>query len=123
MEVAYEAAGSGIDVVAVLGGDGTVNEVANGLARTAVPMGIIPGGGADVFARALGIPKDAMLATDLFIRSAREPPRRVSLGYVRSEPHDADEGRYFVANCGIGFDAAIVRSVEQNQRTKRRFGD
>jgi diacylglycerol kinase family enzyme len=123
VEVAYEAAGNRVDVVAVLGGDGTVNEVANGLALSPVPMGIIPGGGADVFARSLGIPKDTTLATDLFLHSARDVPRRVSLGRVRFEPHDADDGRYFVANCGVGFDAAIVRSVEQNQRTKRRFGD
>jgi diacylglycerol kinase family enzyme len=115
-----------VDVVAALGGDGTVNEVANALAGTPTPLGIVPGGGADVFARSLGIPKDvrdaaALLAGD---PGRARKQRRVPLGRVVST--DGPEGlvrRYFVANCGMGFDAAIVRSVERRPQIKRLIGD
>lgn len=115
IDITREAILDEIEMVVALGGDGTVNEVANGLAGTDVPMAIVPGGMANVFARSLSIPNDALAATDLLVDKAKGSPRRVTLGVV--------EGRYFTSNCGVGFDAAIVRRVEEHQRAKKRLGD
>jgi diacylglycerol kinase family enzyme len=115
IEVARQAVEDGMDLVVALGGDGTVNEVANGLAGSNVPMAILPGGMANVFARSLGIPSDPVEATGLFLTRSDSLPRKVDLGRIGD--------RYFVANCGVGLDAAIVRAVESRQRAKRRGGD
>jgi diacylglycerol kinase family enzyme len=114
-EVARQAVEDGVDLVAALGGDGTVNEVANGLVGSKVPLAVLPGGMANVFARSLGIPSDPIEATGLLLERSDSLPRRIPLGRI--------DGRYFVANCGVGLDAAIVRAVERRQRTKRHMGD
>jgi diacylglycerol kinase family enzyme len=112
--LAKGAAHEGVDLVVSLGGDGTVNEVANGLAGTAVPMGIIPGGGTNVLARSLGIPRDPIEATASLLANLRHEPRRVPLGRA--------DDRYFTFACGVGFDGAIVREVERRQLRKRAVG-
>jgi diacylglycerol kinase family enzyme len=124
-ELARQGIDGGFDVVAALGGDGTVNEVANALAGTTVPLGIVPGGGADVFARSLGIPKDVKAAAALLTAPGHaRKQRRVPLGRVVSDEGPAGRvDRYFVANCGMGLDAAIVRSVERRPQMKRLIGD
>ena len=102
----------GVDVVFALGGDGTANEVIQALAGTRVLLGVIPGGGANVLARALGIPNDPVRATAELLdhlRAGRE--RRITLGRAA--------GRYFAFNAGFGFDAAVVRRVEQHAHLKR----
>jgi diacylglycerol kinase family enzyme len=114
-ELATEAVERGMDLVVALGGDGTVNEVANGLAGTAVPMAVLPGGGANVFARSLGLPRDAVEAAGVLLERLHEPPRRVPLGRAGD--------RWFLANAGVGIDAAIVRRVEERQVAKRLAGD
>jgi diacylglycerol kinase family enzyme len=114
-EMARQAAEHGTDLVVALGGDGTVNEVANGLVGSNVPIGVLPGGMANVFARSLGIPSDPIEATGLLLERSDSLPRRVPLGRIGD--------RYFVANCGVGLDAAIVRAVERRQRAKRHVGD
>jgi diacylglycerol kinase family enzyme len=102
----------GVDVVFALGGDGTANEVIQALAGTDVVLGVIPGGGANVFARALGLPNDSVAATAVLLDHLRHArTRRISLGQAA--------GRYFGFNAGLGFDAAIVRATEQNARFKR----
>jgi len=115
IDLAREAALDGIDVVAALGGDGTVNEVANGLVGSDAALAIVPAGMANVFARSLGIPADPVEATGWLLEHARDAPRQVSLGRAGD--------RYFLVSCGVGFDAAIVREVERNPRAKRRAGD
>lgn len=114
-ELTAEAVLDGAEIVAAFGGDGTVNEVANGLAATDVTMAIVPGGMANVFARSLRLPNDALAAAHLLVDRAEGPARQVTLGLV--------DGRYFTSNCGVGLDAAIVRRVEQHQRAKKRGGD
>jgi diacylglycerol kinase family enzyme len=114
-EMARQAVEDGIDLVVALGGDGTVNEVANGLVGSNVPIAVLPGGMANVFARSLGIPSDPIEATGLLLERVDSLPRRVPLGRI--------DGRYFVANCGVGLDAAIVRAVERRHRVKRHMGD
>ena len=103
-----------LDAVFALGGDGTANEVIQSLAGTDVAMGVIPGGGANVFARALGLPNDPIAATSIALERLRAGRRRrVSLGRAGD--------RYFGFNAGYGFDAAVVRLVEQNAALKRRL--
>ena len=115
VQVARDAAQDGVDVVAVLGGDGTVNEVVNGIAGSPTALALIPGGLANVLARSLGIPNDPVEATGQLLENAEAKPRRIPLGRI--------DGRYFAANCGVGFDATIVKEVERRQRAKRRGGD
>lgn len=113
--VAREAAADGIEIVAAMGGDGTVNEVANGLAGTDSALAIIPAGLANVFARSLGLPNDPIEATGWLIENTKAVPLTVPMGRVN--------GRYFTVSCGVGFDAAVVREVERKQRAKRRGGE
>jgi diacylglycerol kinase family enzyme len=114
MHVARGAVHEGFDLVAAMGGDGTVNEVANGLAESPVPLAIIPGGGTNVLARSFGIPNDPVEATGHLLAIRNNPPRRIPLGRA--------DGRYFTFTCGMGFDGAIVRAVERRQGLKRTGG-
>jgi diacylglycerol kinase family enzyme len=112
--LACRAMRDGTDVVVALGGDGTVNEVVNGLltdgVHDAVPaLGIVPAGSTNVFARALGLPNDRIEATGALLEGLRTGSRRaVSLGMA--------DDRWFVFAAGVGFDAAVVGSVERHRR-------
>ena len=116
--LACRAMRNGTDVVVALGGDGTVNEVVNGLLTDGVhdqvpALGVVPAGSTNVFARAVGLPNDPIEATGALLAALRTGTRRsVSLGRV-------DE-RYFVFATGIGFDAAIVEGVEARRRRGRK---
>lgn len=114
-ELARAAVPRGVDVVVAFGGDGTVNEAANGLAGSDLPLAVLPGGGTNVFARALGIPREPVEAGGWLLARLARPPRRIPLGRV-------DE-RYFTCNCGVGLDAAIVRRVERRQLAKHAVGE
>ena len=114
-EIGREAHDGDYDVVVAFGGDGTLNEVANGLAGTGMPMAILPGGSANVVARSLGIPNDVVDATEHLLSLADDwEPRKVDLGRV-------DE-RYFVFACGAGIDATVVKRVDARPKLKARFG-
>jgi diacylglycerol kinase family enzyme len=106
------ARGAEGDTVIVFGGDGVLNEVLNGIERN-VPLGVLPGGHTNVFARALGLPRDPVAAAARLGRSSR----RISLGRVN--------GRRFGFAAGIGVDAEAVRELETVQRARegRRPGD
>jgi diacylglycerol kinase family enzyme len=112
--LACRAMRDGTDVVVALGGDGTVNEVVNGLltdgVHDAVPaLGIVPAGSTNVFARALGLPNNRIEATGALLEGLRTGSRRaVSLGMV--------DDRWFVFAAGVGFDAAVVGGVERYRR-------
>jgi len=113
--LAQGAAASGVDVVAVLGGDGTLNEAANGLAGTSCALAPLPGGSTNVFARTIGLPNDPIEATGVLLDAlARRSIRRVGLGSVN--------GRYFLFHTGVGFDAAVVEQVERRSGLKRYAG-
>jgi diacylglycerol kinase family enzyme len=113
--LAQGAAADGVDVVVVLGGDGTLNEAANGLARTTCALAPLPGGSTNVFARTIGLPNDPIEATGgLLDALARRSIRRVGLGSVN--------GRYFLFHTGVGFDAAVVEQVERRAGLKRYAG-
>lgn len=110
--LARGAAADGTDVVVVLGGDGTLNEAANGLAGTSTALAALPGGSTNVFARTLGLPDDPIDATGVLLDAlAHGAIRRVGLGSAN--------GRYFLFHVGMGFDAAIVAEVERRGSLKR----
>jgi diacylglycerol kinase family enzyme len=114
-EIGREVRDHGYDVVVAFGGDGTLNEVANGLAGTDVPVSVLPGGSTNVVCRTLGIPNDVVDATEHLLALADEwEPRRVDLG-VAGE-------RRFVFSCGAGIDATVVRRVDAHPRLKSRAG-
>src|SRR5215210_6327240 len=83
-EIGREACDGGYDVVVAFGGDGTLNEVANGLAGTQVPVSVLPGGSTNVVARTLGIPNDVVDANEHLLSLADDlKPRSIDLGIAR----------------------------------------
>ena len=111
-DLAREAVADGLDAVFVLGGDGTANEVLQGLAGTDVPLGLLPGGGANVLARAIGLPRDASEAATVQLeRLHADHDARLGLGRAN--------GRLFGFQAGMGLDAGIVRRVEAHPGMKR----
>lgn len=114
-QLAREAVAAGVDVVITLGGDGTVNEVANGLAGTGVPLIPLPGGATNVYHRLIGMPKNIIDATEHVLRLADQwAPRTVDLGRIGD--------RYFTFAAGVGLDASVVEQVDRRPRMKARFG-
>jgi YegS/Rv2252/BmrU family lipid kinase len=101
--------------VFVAGGDGTINEVIQGLAGTRARLGIIPRGTANVLARELGLPLDEQEAA---VVAARGRSRRIYLGLAIDEKTQVR--RHFALMAGIGLDASIVRRVQPS--LKKRIG-
>jgi diacylglycerol kinase family enzyme len=101
------------EAIYVFSGDGTYNEVINGM-RADIPVGFVPGGGTSVLPRALGLPRNPVHAAQ---RIGFGKPRRISLGRIN--------GRLFSFNAGIGFDAELVRRVDALGRREdgKRPGD
>jgi diacylglycerol kinase family enzyme len=114
--LSHKAARDGYDLVVAFGGDGTINEAANGLLGSHTPLCCLPGGSANVFGKMLGIPGDLIDATEhlLALADGDWHPRKVSLGVVN--------GRCFTFNSGIGLDASVVERVDANPRLKARWG-
>ena len=113
--LARGAASTGTKIVFVLGGDGTLNEAANGLAGSDCALAPLPGGSTNVFARTLGIPDDPLEAVRSLLSAIdTNQIRSVGLGEVG--------GRYFLFHCGMGFDAAVVQQVERKAALKRYAG-
>lgn len=117
--LARDAAARGVELVVAVGGDGTVNEVANGIldAGGEAALAVVPSGGVDVFARTVGIPHDTIEAADALVRflDAGGTPVPRAVGTL--------DDRAFLFNAGVGFDAAIVEAVDRHPRRKRRYGD
>ena len=110
-----DAARRGIDVVIGYGGDGTLNEVATGLAGTNSALGVLPGGSTNVFARTLGMPNDPVLAVQQLADGINERAiHPIGLGRVND--------RYFCFHTGVGYDAAVVKEVEKHGSLKRWAG-
>jgi diacylglycerol kinase family enzyme len=122
IEYAAQAAEAGLDLVVVLGGDGTINEVVNGLlgpgpwqggSRDAPALAVVPGGSTNVFSRALGIARDPVVATSELLDALRVGrSRRIGLGRV--------DDRWFTFTAGLGIDADAVRRVELARGKGRR---
>jgi diacylglycerol kinase family enzyme len=115
-ELCREAAREGYDVVVAFGGDGTVNEAANGLVGSNTPLYCLPGGRTNVYCRMLGIPTDVVDATEHLLGLAHDwHPRRVDVGLVND--------RYFLFSAGVGLDASVVERVDAHPRLKARVGE
>lgn len=114
-EIGREVRDHGYDVVVAFGGDGTLNEVVNGLAGTDVPVSVLPGGSTNVVCRTLGIPNDVVDATEHLLALVDDwQPRRIDLGKV--------DDRHFVFSCGAGIDATVVKRVDAHPRLKSTAG-
>jgi diacylglycerol kinase family enzyme len=114
-EIGREACAGGYEVVVAFGGDGTLNEVANGVAGTDIPVTVLPGGSTNVVCRTLGIPNDVVDATEHLLALADDfRPRKVDLGVAN--------GRRFVFACGAGLDATAAQRVDAHPRLKARGG-
>ncbi|NJP66720.1 diacylglycerol/lipid kinase family protein [Streptomyces spiramenti] len=118
------------DLVIALGGDGTVNEVVNGLLShgpdvAALPrLAVVPGGSTNVFARALGLPNDAVEATGALLSAlAAGSERTIGLGHAGGTPGSEDAevpGRWFTFCAGLGFDAGVIGRVERERERGKR---
>lgn len=114
-QLTREAATEGFDVVVAFGGDGTVNEAANGLVGSETPLSCLPGGSTNVWCRTLGIPNDVVDATEHLLRLADDfQPFVVDLGRMND--------RHFVFSSGVGLDASVVERVDAHPHRKTRFG-
>lgn len=99
-DLARRAAGHGYDLVVACGGDGTVSEVANGLAGSGVPMGVLPAGTVNIWATEAGIPRDPVKAARVMLEGQT---RAVDLGLAGV--------RYFLLMAGVGLDGAVARDL------------
>ena len=113
------AAVTDVELIITLGGDGTINEVVNGLlgsGRDGLPMlAAIPGGSANVMARALGFPNDAIEATGMILESLRtDSSHEIGLGNAvyRSAEAAQPSSQWFTINAGVGLDARVVAAME-----------
>lgn len=110
--LASDATRAGVEVVVTLGGDGSVNEVVNGLmaggtsAAERPALVVVPGGSTNVFARALGLPTDWAEGLSVILEALREGRSR-TIGLGRADD------RYFTFCAGVGFDAEVIRRVER----------
>lgn len=100
VHLARAAADQGYDVVVACGGDGTINEVVNGLAQTDAALGVIPLGTANVWAAETGVPRQPVAAADALVEGRIH---RVDLGRAG--------GRYFLLMAGVGLDAEVLKTV------------
>jgi diacylglycerol kinase family enzyme len=137
-ELAREAVAGGADVVLACGGDGTINEVINGLALSRVPLGILPGGTANILAHELRLPLNPVRAASQF---AGWTPRRIALGRARWASERLPNGgalrtgeitplafsassqtcsRYYSSVAGVGYDAQVVYAL--SAWLKKNFG-
>jgi diacylglycerol kinase (ATP) len=116
-QIARRAAAEKFDALVAVGGDGTMNEAANGLLGSETALGVLPMGTANVWAKEMG------LALGDLVKSARRladaDVRSIDVGEVRGKQIAP---RIFVLWCGVGLDAAITQSVEPQREMKRRLG-
>lgn len=119
VRLAHGAGKAGADLVLALGGDGTINEVANGLLGTDVATAPLPGGSTNVFARSLGYPNDPVAATSMLLDAvAAGSTTTVGVGVATGPTAD----RAFLFHAGLGFDAEVVERVERRGVLKRIMG-
>jgi diacylglycerol kinase family enzyme len=115
-QLAAASAAQGYDLVVTFSGDGTVNEVVNGLMQAGdqrPALAPIPGGGANVFARTLGLPADAGGAVQRILSAVADGTRRkIGLGLAGD--------RYFTFSAGLGLDAEVIADIERQRARGRR---
>lgn len=113
IELGRDAVDREFDAVLAFGGDGTINETAQGLVGTDVALGVLPGGSTNVLARSFGIPTDPVEATAFVAQRLRDNMRRrINVGKL--------DDRYFLFAAGMGLDAEVVKRVEADPERKAR---
>ncbi len=117
MQLARQAAEQGCDAAFAVGGDGTLNEVLNGVLGSETAIGVLPLGTANVWATEMGMPLNDLARAA--VMQAQAAPRRIDVGIARSERLAP---RAFLLSCGAGFDASVIRLVEGQRELKRRWG-
>jgi len=115
---ARQARDEGLDAVFVAGGDGTINEVVNGLAESQVAVGVLPAGTGNEWAKGLGLPRRSPVNWLPLVQSVKA----LVSGTVRRIDVGRANGRYFLQWTGIGLDAAVTYAVEPRTRVQRRLG-
>ncbi|ADH93433.1 diacylglycerol/lipid kinase family protein [Arcanobacterium haemolyticum] len=130
-----EAIAAGASVVIAVGGDGTVRRVAEGLAGTDIPMGLIPIGTGNLLARNLNFPLDDL--RELSVIALTGATRRIDVGVLQVRESIVAAGgtkdlgsgdvaapgkHVFVVNAGMGLDAAIMAEADANQKLKEKLG-
>ena len=117
-QLALQARDEGLDAVFVVGGDGTINEVINGLAESPVALGVLPGGTGNVWAKELGLPtrspRHLLPLLDAVRALVPGSTRRIDLGQAN--------GRFFLQWAGMGLDAEVTYAMEPRTRRQRRLG-
>jgi diacylglycerol kinase (ATP) len=117
-DLARQAAHQDLNAVFAVGGDGTINEIINGLAESPVALGVLPGGTGNVWAKGLGLPTRSLRHLQPLVASVRAlvpgAIRRIDLGKVN--------GRYFLQWTGVGLDAEVNQIMEPRTRPQRRLG-
>lgn len=109
---AREALSTGVDLVCVLGGDGTVRQVAQELVGTSTPLGLLPGGTGNLLARNLLVPMDSLASAVEVAVSGRN--RHVDVGWVTLDPDTERTSRNaFIVMAGMGFDAEIMENTSE----------
>ena len=108
IDVAKMGIDAGFSHIVAMGGDGTVNEVVNGLLGSDATLAVIPAGTGNDFIRMLGIPSNPMQAIDIVLNGV---PRTIDLGRI-------DKDRCFINGLGIGLDAQVARDVLAMQRLR-----
>jgi len=114
---AKEEIKKGTEIVIAAGGDGTINEIANGLIGSTAKLGILPIGVANVFSLELQIPSDPILAADVVLNGL---PTLINAGYIRlnKESGEGEVRKYFMLMVGIGFDGGVVREIDRIKISK-----
>jgi diacylglycerol kinase (ATP) len=117
-DLARQATDRSLAAVFVVGGDGTINEIVNGLAQSPVALGVLPGGTGNVWARGLGLPTHSLRHQRPLVDSVRAlvsgAIRRIDLGRTN--------GRFFLQWTGLGLDAEVNYVMEPRTRPQRRLG-
>jgi diacylglycerol kinase family enzyme len=114
-ELARDAVDRGFDAVFAFGGDGTINEAAQGLIGSEVALGMLPGGSTNVMARSLGVPTDPVEASAFLAGRLRSgTKRRIDVGRI--------EDRYFLFCAGMGLDAEVIKRMEDHPERKKKYG-
>jgi diacylglycerol kinase (ATP) len=116
--LAAEARDQKFDAVLVVGGDGTINEVVNGLAESSVALGVLPAGTGNAWAKELGLPTRSPLHPMPLLDSVRS----LIPGTIRCIDLGRANSRYFLQWTGIGLDAEVTYAMEPRTRTQRRLG-
>jgi YegS/Rv2252/BmrU family lipid kinase len=111
--IALEHIGRGADLVLAAGGDGTINEVAEGMVHSDVPLGVLPAGTANVLGTEMKLGSDPVRAAE---RLGECRPRRISVGHVTCD--GGRVSRHFLLMAGIGLDAHVVRHVDASLKAR-----